>query len=307
MASWHDRMRGRFFIDKFGLGTGRIVSRYPGSWKRQVWDEFEKTFSGSPGEKEQARGRIEELIKRFASPMTKRSGAPDDSIHWLVNAEKEHERKPFHAILAHDNPRQNPSVMLENDILDLIPPSDWEVPKDVPVQRQAGDMADCVAPMLRCATRILFVDPNFDPYQEKYRKPLDEFLRRVDRRRDAITIELHTGNHRGRTQPQEVAQFRRQCKEFLPHIIPTGLEVIVHYWKERLGGKELHNRFIFTDIGGVSFLHGLDCDLGGGSDDIISRLDVRSYSREWRDYAERPNSAFEQDGEPFPVEGQATS
>ena len=183
-----------------------------------------------------------------------------------------------------------------------VPPcKHWEAPIGVPIQRQAIEMADCVAPMLRCATRILFVDPHFDPYQERYKKPLGEFLRRVDRKRGVLTIELHAGDHGGRA----AVRFRDQCQTYLPHIIPSGLELTVYYWKERLGGKELHNRFILTDIGGVQFGHGLDCDLGGGSDDIISRLDVRSYSREWNDYA-GPNLAFDLDGEAFSVEGRAT-
>ena len=174
-----------------------------------------------------------------------------------------------------------------------VPPCQhWEAPIGVPIQRQAREMADCVAPMLRCATRILFVDPHFDPYKERYRQPLGEFLRHVDRKRGPITIELHAGRRRQHDPPEAAVRFREQCQRYLPRIIPEGLELTVHYWKERLGGKELHNRFILTDIGGVSFQHGLDCDLGGRSDDIISRLDARSYSREWNDYA-GPGFAFD--------------
>lgn len=195
-------------------------------------------------------------------------------------------------------------VISEADVLSSTSPA-WEAPIGVPIQRQAREMADCVAPMLRCATRILFVDPNFDSYQERYKQPLSEFLRHVDRRRGAITIELHAGDHGDRALPDAADRFREQCRTDLPRIIPTGLELTVYYWKERLGGKELHNRFILTDIGGVQFGHGLDCDLGGGSDDIISRLDVRSYSREWNDYA-GPNFAFDLDDEPFSLEGRAT-
>ena len=194
-------------------------------------------------------------------------------------------------------------VIPEADVISSASPA-WEVPIDVPIQRQAREMADCVAPMLRCATRILFVDPHFDPYRERYREPLGKFLRHVDRRRGTITIELHAGDHGGKALPDAADHFREQCRTDLPRIIPTGLELTVYYWKERLGGKELHNRFILTDIGGVQFGHGLDCDLGGRSDDIISRLGVKSYSREWNDYA-GPNGAFDLDGEVFTVEGRA--
>jgi hypothetical protein len=32
VALWHERVHFRFFIEQFGFGTGRIVSRYPQKW-----------------------------------------------------------------------------------------------------------------------------------------------------------------------------------------------------------------------------------------------------------------------------------
>ena len=303
VASWHDRMRGRFFIDKFGLGTGRIVSRYPGSWKRQVWDEFEKTFSGSPGEKEQARGRIEELIKRLATAMTKRPGLPGDGPDWFANAEKEHERKSFHAILARDNPHHNTGVIRVDDILEYKAKA-WNVPEGaILVSRTAEEMAKCVAPMLSCATKILFVDPYFRATEERFRKPLAMFLQNVDTqalKRGAI--ELHTAD---RDKAPSWQVFKQECKDNLPSLLPADVLLTVYRWKNREGGEKLHNRYILTDIGGVSFNTGLDEGDSGTTDDV-SRLGANTYAKRWNDYA-GPNFAFDLDGEPFPVEGQADS
>ena len=299
VASWHDRMRGRFFIDKFGSDTGRVVARYPKSWKKQVWDAFNQIFDGSSSEKEKARGRIEELIKQFAVPMTKRSGAPADSPHWPVNTEKEHERKPFYAILAHDNPRQNANVILENDILDRKAER-WDAPGTVTVPRNAEEMANCVAPMLRCATKILFVDPNFRANRERFRNPLAAFLQHVDTQTSEITIELHTED---RNDTPSWTEFRRECEDKLPSIIPTGLTITVYRWKERDGGEKLHNRYILTDIGGVSFSTGLDEGDPGMTDDVL-RLSADTYAKRWRDYDEG-NGAFDLDGK-VSLEGRAT-
>ena len=289
VASWHDRMRGRFFIDKFGSDTGRVVSRYPKNWKRQVWEAFDQTFNGTLSEKEKARGRIEELIKQFAIPMTRRSGLPDDDPHWLVNAEKEHERKPFHAILAHDNPRQNTNVMLEDDVLDRKAER-WDAPSTRSIPRTAEDMAACIAPLLRCATKILFVDPHFRATEERFRKPLAAFLRIVDTRASQITVELHTADRKDKPNRQE---FQKECKDKLPSVIPEGLTLTVRRWKERDGGEKLHNRYVLTDIGGVSFGIGLDeGDPGTTETDDVSRLSADTYNQRWNDYA-GPNFAFD--------------
>ncbi len=36
VATWGNRQDFRYFVEKFGLGQPRIVSRYPKPWKRLV-------------------------------------------------------------------------------------------------------------------------------------------------------------------------------------------------------------------------------------------------------------------------------
>ena len=304
VASWYDRMRGRFFLDKFGSDTGRIVSRYPNKtkWAKLVREAFEATFSGTPSEKEKARGRIEELRKRFMTPpVVKRPECIWDDAHdWLTNAESEHTRKPFHAILARHNPRVRANVIREADILDDSAVDEWGAPVTMTVPRNAEEMANCVAPMLRCATKILFVDPHFRATEERFRKPLAAFLRIVDARASEITLELHTAD---RADKPSWTEFRRECEDKLPPVLPAGMPLSVYRWKEREGGEKLHNRYILTDIGGVQFGVGLDEGEPGTTDDI-ARLSADTFRKRFEDYA-GPNFAFDRDGEPFSVEGRA--
>ena len=298
VASWHDLLKSRFFIEKFGFGTGRVVSRYPKKWRKLVWEAFE-AISGataSQGDKE----RIQELLVRLMEPGVKRSPEClwDNTRDWLANAENEHARKPFHAILARDNPRNNANVIREADIL-AGTAVDWDVPVTMTVPRNAEEMATCVAPMLRCATKILFVDPHFRATEERFRKPLAAFLRAVDTRASEITLELHTAD---RADKPSWTEFRRECEDKLPPVLPAGMPLSVYRWKEREGGEKLHNRYILTDIGGVQFGVGLDEGEPGTTDDI-ARLSADTFRKRFEDYA-GPNFAFDQDGEPFSVEGR---
>ena len=40
VATWGNRHDYRYFLEKFGLGQPRIVSRYPERWTRLVWQAF---------------------------------------------------------------------------------------------------------------------------------------------------------------------------------------------------------------------------------------------------------------------------
>ena len=113
-------------------------------------------------------------------------------------------------------------------------------------------------------------------------------------------IELHTAD---RDNAPSWEEFRKECENKLPSIIPEDLTLTVYRWKEREGGEKLHNRYILTDIGGVQFGHGLDEGDLGTTDDV-SRLGDDTYAKRWENYA-GPNFAFDLDGEVFAVEGQA--
>ena len=102
VASWHDPVLARFFIDQFGYGTGRVVSRYPKKWRKLVWEAFQATFGATAGDIR--RKRIEELLAQLTMPVVRRPGCIWNAARgWLENAEQENARRPFQR---HPCPRQ---------------------------------------------------------------------------------------------------------------------------------------------------------------------------------------------------------
>lgn len=304
VASWHDRMKFRFFIDQFGFGEARVVSLYPKSpkrWNELVWEAFNRDFREAASTVDVT--RMKNLLKKIMKPVAKRPGRIWDATHdWLTNAENEHTRKPFDVILARNNPSNNAGVMRESEVLEDTAKG-WDAPGMMDVPRNAEEMASLVAPMLRCATKILFVDPNFRANRERFRKPLAAFLQSVDTQTAGSTIELHTED---RDDTPSWEEFRKECKKELPSIIPEGLTLSVYRWKERDDGEKLHNRHILTDVGGVAFLIGLDeGDPGNNENEEVARHSANTYAKEWESYA-GSNGTFDLDGEIFAIEGRAT-
>jgi len=297
VASWHDRILFRYFIEQFGFGTARVVSRYPKKWRKLVWDAFEQTFGRTADETDKV--RMAELLKQLTAPEIRRPECIwDDARDWLVNAEGEHERKPFHAILARANPHTNPAVICAADVL-AGTPEGWKTSRSLVISRTAATMSQCLAPLLRCATRILLVDPHFRASRPKFRNPLAEFLRVVGPGPSTIAIELHAGHVADDAPPFHM--FQRECEQFLPGLVPKGQNLLVRRWKNRSVGERLHNRYVLTDIGGVQFGVGLDEGDTGTTDDL-TLLSTDVYRRRLEDYS-GPAYAFDLEGE-FRIVGQ---
>lgn len=292
VATWVDRSKGRYFIGKFGLGQPRIVSRYPKSWKKLVWKAF-------ASENDFERARMTELLARLSEAMVKRSnGRWNPGASWLDNAQGEHSRRSFRAILARSNPRAHPEVLIAGELDDATPL--WAVPRGCTTRRKATDMAAVVASMLRIADVVLFVDPRFGPENGRHRRPLEAFLRAaVDRRpcEPLRRVEVQCWADGGATEEF----FRDECREQLPRCVPTGVQLSLVRLRQRSGSEKLHNRYILTDLGGVSFGVGLD-DGDAGETDDIQLLDRAQYDERWRQYASE-SPAFDRPEPPISIEG----
>ena len=277
VATWGNRHDFRYFIENFGLGRPRIVSRYPKPWKRLVWNAFH-----SNDEFEKA--RMTELLARLSECMVKRRGYVwEPERTWLENAHREDERVPFHAILARVNSNDHPRTLLSDGLDDATPL--WAVPRGVTIVRSAVEMAAAVVDMLRMADVVIFVDPYFRPGRIENRRPLEAFLRAVVNARplDLPTrIEVHTSLDEDRSGTREF--FEDQCRRHLPRCVPDGVRLILSRLRERPGGQRLHNRYIITDVGGLIFGSGLDEGAAGEIDDV-TLMDRPQYELRWSQHA----------------------
>lgn len=292
-ATWIDRRTGRYFIGSFGIGTSRILSNYPRKrWKKLVWQAWETDSARRDGD----RKRMEVLIAQLSRDTARRPNAvwnPDSS--WLQNAIAEHERAPFHAVLARSNPARHASVLVADDV-----DHDTELWADPPgtAARTAGDMARAVGSMLRMAKRIVFVDPHFAPHRPRFRSVLEACLKECSHQRitEPPEITILSEARDGNETPEG---FRKQCRSRLPRLLPVDWTATAARLQELPGGEKLHNRYILTEHGGVSF--GVGLDRGDGTDDLhLLRRD--QYEKRWSQYT-RGSPAFDWSETPIRIDG----
>ena len=254
VASWSTLSQFRYFIEKFGLGTNRIVSVVPKkNWKRMAFE----SFKGSDIEHK----RLEELINTLTETSTKRGGnSYDGTKAWFENIEAENRRRAFGSILtAH-------TIDFERDNKD----SAWNADTTVCVSRMADGITKCVAPMLKLADNIMLVDPYFSPMRPQYRSTLLSFLHAALNNRSQehpLRFEVHTSGSRDNACAS--CYFEADCLRVLPALIPVGQSVRVVRWLERKLGEKFHNRYVLTNFGGVSFGTGLDEGSIGQTDDVM--------------------------------------
>lgn len=298
VATWTDRIICRYFKDSFELGQGRLVSRYPKHWNRLVRD-------ASRGNNDLAQKRLEELLVCLSEQMVRRSYAQwdEETTSWRNNAEREHERRPFHAILARTNPENHAHVLTESDIMDGDSAARWAVGHGCSIKRNAVEMADAVAPLLRCSSDVIFVDPYFRLGPQRWRHPFKAFLERMVHQRPGempTRIEVHTSDKVTDSETKKL--FRGECDTKLHQCVPKGMKVLVRRLKKKQDGEQFHNRYILTDLGGVAFGSGLDEGKEGETDDI-TLMDRDQYQLRWSQYGGNPPSEFEQEGDPIEVVG----
>jgi hypothetical protein len=206
----------------------------------------------------------------------------DDSLAWLMNAEKQHSAKPFHAIISNGNPRNISEVLIADAVSEESTPL-LRVKREDCVPRSAEILAKMVQPLLQISTEVLFVDPHFDPTKERFRRPLAHFLMALNGNERVRRIEYHLGDDLGETY------FQAECMKNISRMLPKGREITFVRWKqfETNPGDQLHPRYVLTDMGGIRIDVGLDEGEEGETTDI-SLLDWHLYKQRWKDYGESP-------------------
>lgn len=271
-SSWQTFL---YLIEKFGFDRGRLISRLHGNWERKVIHAAKE--AGVPDI------RLASIVERLrnAKLAVVDLGRPYDfEKSWIDNALTEHHRAPFRAIIAQNNPSGNAAVLPMTDVNELQPL--MAAATDRAVSRQGELIAEALSGFLRTSTRILFVDPFFDPYNARYRRTLRACLAVVKVDNPGAVCEIHYRYHDNKPTN---AELEREAARLFNGVIPKGLAVSVYCWREKDGGADFHARYLLTERGGVGIDAGFSAEGGHQTTDmhlmsvVLSRLKLTAFAR----------------------------
>lgn len=283
VATWCQRGLGSLFADHFGLGTPRIISQFPRSWEKLVWNEYRQLGH------HRNRNRsllMEQILKRVSDTTVRRTTRHwDNSKSWLENTELQHQIAPFDAILSSSNPRAHTHVICANSTLFDNPL--WRRNKDKLVPRSPQETENVISPMLRIATNILFIDPFFCT-ESRYLKPFERCFDTIVKQRSGDRHQAISGSVLPSIEILRSYRANDYCKSELSRILPAQLNLLIRTLRPYPKGQRLHNRYILTDVGGLDFGDGLGVggsDARDNLDDVVLQGKDR-YRKRWEQYAD---------------------
>ena len=276
-SSWHNF---RYLIEKFGFDRGRLISRLPGRWERKVIQAAKE--AGVPDI------RMASIVERLrnAKLAVADLGRPyEPEKSWIENALTEHQREPFHAIIAQYNPGGDVTVLPVADIDEHQPL--MAAAQDRAVSREAEAIAQALNGFLRVSNRILFVDPFFDPYNARYKSTLRACLAVVKANNPGAACEIHYRHH---TNKPTNIELEREAGNLFRGVIPDGLAISVYCWRQRNGGADFHARYLLTECGGVGIDAGFSAEGGHQTTDMhlmsvaLSQARLAGFARDATDF-----------------------
>jgi hypothetical protein len=254
-SSWHTFL---YLIEKFGFDRGRLISRMPGKWEKKVIQTAKE--AGVP---DIQMASIVERLKNGKLAVVDLGRPYEPEKSWIENALTENQRVPFHAIIAKENSVGNVFVLPVADIGEHQPL--MVATQDRAVSREAEAIAGALNRFLRVSTRILFVDPFFDPYNARYKSTLRACLAVIKADNPNAACEIHYRYHENKPTNTEL---EREASALFNGVLPDGLAVSIYCWRQRNGGADFHARYLLTERGGVGIDAGFSAEGGHQTTDM---------------------------------------
>ena len=254
----------RYLLEKFGFDKGRLISEFPKGWFREVYRAADTATAIQKARMTELLNlaKTKHLVLRFRRPYNPDLGG------WLENALAEHARVPFHAIIAADA-RAGAEYVLDVDEIDEQHPL-WTVPFERAIPRDVNSLATALEGFLHFGSRVVFVDPFFDPFAPGQKRIFSRCLGMIRTANERALCEIHYRYHEDGVSPEDL---ERHAGTLFRDIIPEGLAVTIFCWKERDGGEDFHARYLLTDKGGVRVDAGFD-PVGNHQSTDVSLMDL---------------------------------
>ncbi|MGC6424425.1 MAG: hypothetical protein ACON4O_05490 [Lentimonas sp.] len=270
--SWDRFLR---FWGNCGFSKGRLISKFPSKWKREVFrsDSFRKL---TPIKQQ----RVEVLLAKDSDRLVASHRAYDqDAKSWLEAAIISDKAKPFYAIIDEENPDGYPKVLSFDDADEE---SLWAVDTCKQINRTEDAMGESVRHLLSNCREVRFIDPYFS-FKPELTAPFKRFLEHLvpfASRLDCLEVHFKHSNYVRDLQWEDfVTRFKREVVSKQRFYLPEGGEELIdklvfHAWDDS-DAETLHARCIVTDLGGLNFERGLDISSQHAATNLVSMMSER--------------------------------
>jgi len=214
--------------------------------------------------------RAKELIKKLVTQNRLRYfpsveiSSPQSDFEWCKEAIASHQQEPLDGIISTNDTTQrfNKSETVLSSIQKLNNAKWWkERSPSVRPHRNIEDYLKYLHKILNQANHIMFIDPHLDPTRPSYKG----FVNILCSIRQTLTpsLEIHRVSHTGSVKDKKypTEQEWKDCfyKGLHQPLIEIGLSAHVFIWDiPKWDELEFHDRYLITNIFGISLSNGFD-------------------------------------------------
>ncbi len=254
VAKWYDRLNYLYFEEKFGSHTRRIVSIYPKDWRERVIKIINNYKAHDSILKD-----IEIILFDILQDAIKRPSTFSEIGDWLQRAEKENEERPFHAIIAEDNPRSNSSIIQADKLIDQGYHRLWKIPDLQAIPRTPEGIAEAARPILQFSKSVVFIEPYFSPMNKNtqilFQNLFDYTWNIRPSGTEPAIVEIQTKLDKN-SNKCECESFMKECVPYLRNLVPYQKKLKLTVKKNISGHQRFHNRYILTNALGIGLPFG---------------------------------------------------
>jgi hypothetical protein len=261
----------RVFVDQCGIPRGRLICEFPKQWRRRVYDAL--VANGECRDMERKRIEVRMRSEEFRRKLVSANRDFDPRRSWIQNAVAE--RKRFDAIIARARADLPDEVIADVDVDETRP--EWKTETQRHIACCAWDIAECARPLVRGCRAVLLVDRDFSLDSDRFRAPLLRLLEVIGSEATGwTTVEYHTGDAERKNGRLSEEKLKREFGSALQD--NSTLRFV--FWRR----DQMHNRFVLTERGGMTFSDGLQ-ELPNRPWGLVSLLEESVWKREWSRYA----------------------
>jgi len=241
----------RYIFEKFSVDQGRVISRFPKKWAGIVYENTDGRLGWLD------RQRVQEKLARGSNniiPFGRSFIMHGDS--WRNQALAAHAKDPFDGVILKEGLDDEPRVKSNKEIDEAF----FTCRREVDVRRKGSDIAEALQPLLSCSAHVMLIDRYFDPRKKWWTIPLVAIMEAAkDGSRSCHEVEYHI-RWKDVTNEYDAWEknFEENCREYLARLIPDKVRLKIVRWDDSEAKNKIHERYVLTDIGGVSIDPGLD-------------------------------------------------
>lgn len=208
-----------YFIEKFGIAHGPVISRFPKDWKRKVYEAAQVSLKGT---KELSRIGVRLQAIKDDVLIESRRPSGDGTQQWLMRAITEHSRQPFSGIIAHENPAAHHEVLVSSEV--DYSNFRFQASGQRHITRTSEEIVACVGLLLRLSKTVKLINPHFNPTTPRWRRMLVRVMNILGNSgQSGITLEIH----RSVENAIQIKNLQLNFDSAIPSMLRPGVSVSV--------------------------------------------------------------------------------